>query len=62
MKNQEKNDENKGIGRKPGALKDQITIPDEFFEPMNEEELALWYDGPIFPEDNANSDLDGEKM
>lgn len=28
--------------RVPGALKGKISIPDSFFEPMSEEELALW--------------------
>jgi prevent-host-death family protein len=35
--------------RIPGRLKGQITIGPEFFEPMSEEELALWYESPIFP-------------
>ena len=30
-----------------GALKGQFTVDDSFFEPMSEEELALWYDGKI---------------
>lgn len=25
---------------------------DALLEPLSEEELALWYDGPIFPEDD----------
>ena len=33
-----------------GAYKGQATIGPEFFEPMTEEELAEWEDGPIFPE------------
>jgi len=28
--------------RVPGLLKGQISIPDSFFEPMSEEDLALW--------------------
>ena len=28
--------------RKPGAYKGQFTIPDGFFDPLSEEELALW--------------------
>lgn len=42
------------IEKKPrisGSLKDQIWISDTFDEPMSKEELALWYDAPIFPED-----------
>jgi len=23
----------------------------DYLEPMSEEELSLWYDGPVFPED-----------
>jgi len=30
-----------------GAMKGQFTVPDSFFEPMSEEELATWYDGKI---------------
>lgn len=28
--------------RVPGRLAGQISIPDSFFEPMSEEDLALW--------------------
>jgi prevent-host-death family protein len=35
--------------RVPGRLKGQITIGPEFFEPMSEEELELWYESPVFP-------------
>lgn len=27
----------------------------DWFEPMNEEELALWYDAPIFPDDKGDA-------
>ena len=37
--------------RVPGGLEGQIWVSDDFDEPMSEEELALWYDGPIFPVD-----------
>ena len=37
--------------RIPGGMKGQIWIADNFDEPMSEEELALWYDSPIFPGD-----------
>jgi prevent-host-death family protein len=30
-----------------GALKGQFELDDSFFEPLSEEELALWYDGKI---------------
>ncbi|HEX9931981.1 MAG TPA: type II toxin-antitoxin system prevent-host-death family antitoxin [Allosphingosinicella sp.] len=30
-----------------GAMKGQFTVDDSVFEPMSEEELALWYDGKI---------------
>ncbi len=36
--------------RKLGTWKGKITIPDSFFDPMTEEELAEWYDGPIYPQ------------
>ena len=57
-KNQD--DSNKYIHRKPGTMKGQIKISDEFYEPMREEELALWYDSPIFPEDETHNDQTGE--
>ncbi len=28
--------------RVPGLLKGKISVPDSFFEPMSEEDLALW--------------------
>ena len=39
--------------RKPGGLKGRVWISDAFGEPMSEEELALWYEGLIFPEDGT---------
>lgn len=39
--------ENKPKKRKFGLLKGKIKIEDSFFDPMSEEELALWYDAPI---------------
>ncbi len=35
--------------RQPGFLKNQIEMRDDFDAPMTEEELALWYDSPLFP-------------
>ncbi len=32
--------------REPGGFEGQIIIHDSFFEPMTEEELALWEGGP----------------
>lgn len=37
------------VERKPGRLKGLIEVGDEFFEPLSEEELALWENGPVFP-------------
>jgi prevent-host-death family protein len=37
------------LPRQPGALKGQFVLPDDFFDPLSEEELRLWEDGPIFP-------------
>lgn len=34
--------------RVPGAWKGKFTLPDNFFDPMTEEELADW-EGPIEP-------------
>ncbi len=33
--------------RKFGAMKGQIQLSDDFFEPMSPEELATWYEGPL---------------
>lgn len=41
--------------REAGSLKGRIWISDDFNEAMSEEELALWYDAPIFPEDETYS-------
>ena len=41
--------------REPGGLKGRIWISDDFDEPMSEEELALWYESPIFPDDKTHS-------
>ena len=38
-----------GGKRKPGRLKGKIWIADDFDAPMTEEELAQWYDAPLFP-------------
>jgi hypothetical protein len=46
--------------RKSGSLKGQIWVSDDFDEPMNEEELALWYDAPIFPDDETHNKQTGE--
>ena len=46
--------------RTPGSMKDQIWIADDFDEPISEEKLALWYDGPIFPGDEIHKDQSGE--
>jgi prevent-host-death family protein len=35
--------------RKPGALKGKIRISPDFDAPLSREELALWYEGEIFP-------------
>ncbi|MDO9424938.1 MAG: hypothetical protein Q7T40_12215 [Methylobacter sp.] len=60
MKNEENQDNaNKSIYRKPGILKGKIEMPDEFYDPMSEEELALWHDAPIFPDDETHTDQAG---
>ena len=36
--------------RVPGAWKGRFTVPDSFFDPLPEEELAAWegsYEGPV---------------
>lgn len=38
--------------RKPrvaGSMKGQIKMSDDFDAPMSDENLALWYDAPVFP-------------
>ena len=37
--------------RKPGGLKGQIWLSDDFDAPMSEEELTLWRDTSIYPSD-----------
>jgi prevent-host-death family protein len=40
--------------RTPGLLKGVIgPTPDEAFDPLGEEELALWENGRVFPEDGT---------
>ena len=41
--------------REQGGLKGRIWISDDFDEPMSEEELALWYESPIFPDNETHS-------
>ncbi len=36
-------------GRKLGIYKGKLKTSDGFLAPMSEEELALWYEGEIFP-------------
>ena len=33
-----------------GRFKGEFEIPDDAFAPLSEEELAEWYDAPIFPD------------
>ncbi|HZZ88620.1 MAG TPA: type II toxin-antitoxin system prevent-host-death family antitoxin [Caulobacteraceae bacterium] len=33
--------------RTPGRYKGMFSVPDGFFDPLSEEELALWEDGPV---------------
>ena len=33
--------------RTPGRYKGMFEVPDSFFDPLVEEELALWEDGPV---------------
>jgi prevent-host-death family protein len=33
--------------RQFGAYKGQFEVPDSFFEPLSEEELAVWEDGEV---------------
>jgi prevent-host-death family protein len=40
--------------RKPGALKGLFEVPEEFFEPLPEDVLAAFYDGPIEPEEEES--------
>lgn len=32
-----------------GAYKGEFTVPDSFFDPLPEEELKAWNEGPVFP-------------
>lgn len=33
--------------RIPGLWKGQFTLPDSAFDPMSDEELAMWYEGEL---------------
>ena len=35
--------------RVPGTWKGRFTIPENVFEPLGEDELREWEDGPLFP-------------
>jgi prevent-host-death family protein len=35
--------------RVPGRYKGMFEVPDDFFDPLPEEELARWEDGPVDP-------------
>ncbi len=37
--------------REPGALRGLFEVTDEFFEPLPDEVLAAFYEGPIEPEE-----------
>jgi prevent-host-death family protein len=37
--------------RVAGRYKGMFEVPDSAFDPLNEEELAVWEDGPVFPTD-----------
>ncbi len=39
--------------RTPGGMKGQIWAADDFDTPMGEDELALWRDSPIFPQEGS---------
>ncbi len=47
--------------RVPGQLKGQISVPDSFFEPMSEADLALWANGPVFAQVDQADDHDSVK-
>jgi prevent-host-death family protein len=34
--------------RVPGRYKGMFSVPDDFFDPLSGEDLALWEDGPVF--------------
>lgn len=36
--------------RQLGTLRGKLSLPDDFFEPLSEEETALWYADNIFPD------------
>jgi prevent-host-death family protein len=38
--------------RKPGALKGLVEVTGEFFEPLPDEIIDAFYNGPVFPEDD----------
>ncbi len=43
--------EEQRVRRKPGALKGLFEVTDEFFEPLPDDVLDSFYNGPIFPDE-----------
>lgn len=41
--------------RIPGRLKGQFEIGDDFDDPLPDDVLALFYDGPVFPPDDVDA-------
>ena len=41
--------------RLPGSMKNQIVFTDSDNQPMREEELSLWLNSPIFPDDDNHA-------
>lgn len=39
---------------KLGTLRGMVELTEGWDDPMTEEELAEWYDGPIFPDESAS--------
>ena len=41
--------------RVPGSMKNQIIFTDNYNQPMREDELSLWLNSSIFPDDDNHS-------
>jgi prevent-host-death family protein len=37
--------------RRPGALKDKLTVPESFFDPLPDEIIDAFYESKIFPDE-----------
>ena len=47
--------------RQLGQLAGYMTVPDSFFDPMRDDFLDAYYNGPIFPEDSEEGEKEQQR-